>query len=424
MTESSRVPGSSRIVRVFSILALLAMLATALQPGESLARIQHSPRIVGGSEVPAGTYRFMAYLRIGSYLCGGSLIDATHILTAAHCAKGASASSITAYIGGGTVSGGVPTGSIVRTASAVAVHPQYRSSSMVNDAAVITLSQPVPSAANGGIDPISFVPSGSTLGLAENQLLTVAGWGTTSSGGSLPGKLMAVDVPVQTDAYCKQQYRLTDAQVAAMFCAGPKEGGKDSCQGDSGGPIFFLNNGVYTQVGIVSWGTGCAWAGYPGVYSRVAAPAINSFIAGFLAPAPPPSDVTAPSVAITSPVNGTTSGSAVTVEVSATDAGSGVAGVALRMCQLRACRDVGVDSAAPYSFKLTLKPGQYTFTATATDRAGNSATSSAVTISVAKTAGKAAVKADNASRHRDAGAARGHTDRRGGKSGPAEGRGR
>ena len=47
-----------------------------------------------------------------------------------------------------------------------------------------------------------------------------------------------------------------------MICAG--EAGKDSCQGDSGGPMTF--NGQH--IGIVSWGIGCARAGYPGVYGQ------------------------------------------------------------------------------------------------------------------------------------------------------------
>lgn len=49
-----------------------------------------------------------------------------------------------------------------------------------------------------------------------------------------------------------------------MFCAA--DPGKDSCQGDSGGPLV-LNN---VQVGVVSWGRGCASPDYSGVYSNIA----------------------------------------------------------------------------------------------------------------------------------------------------------
>ncbi|MFM9108012.1 MAG: serine protease, partial [Chloroflexota bacterium] len=291
-----------RAATAVALLAALAVLAAVMPPGGgsgearpprlapplALASGPGSPRIVGGTEVPAGTYRFMAYLKIGPYRCGGSLIDATHILTAAHCVTGASAASITAYIGGTTMSGGIPVGSISRAASAVAMHPQYNASTDERDVAVITLDQAVPAAADGGIDPIGFVASGSTQGLAEGTLLTVAGWGTTSYGGPTSGKLLEVAVPAQTDAYCRQRYGLSADESAVMFCAGPKTGGQDSCQGDSGGPLFYLDTSVYTQVGIVSWGNGCAWEGYPGVYSRIAAASINAFVAGFVPSLPAP----------------------------------------------------------------------------------------------------------------------------------------
>lgn len=53
--------------------------------------------------------------------------------------------------------------------------------------------------------------------------------------------------------------------IASMICAG--QAAKDSCSGDSGGPMV-VNEGRWTQVGIVSWGIGCGKGQYPGVYTR------------------------------------------------------------------------------------------------------------------------------------------------------------
>ena len=61
-----------------------------------------------------------------------------------------------------------------------------------------------------------------------------------------------------------------------MVCAFVPEGGKDSCNGDSGGALVLKKSGK--QVGIVSWGKGCAEKEHPGVYTNVADKEIHDFI--------------------------------------------------------------------------------------------------------------------------------------------------
>merc|ERR1712001_281495 len=93
----------------------------------------------------------------------------------------------------------------------------------------------------------------------------VSGWGTLSSGGSSPDTLQAVNVPVVSDADCADAYG-SDMDGPTMICAG--EEGRDSCQGDSGGPMTCGEGDMDPLCGIVSWGRGCALAGYPGVYTQ------------------------------------------------------------------------------------------------------------------------------------------------------------
>jgi hypothetical protein len=120
------------------------------------------------------------------------------------------------------------------------------------------------------LQPQSTLPPVAINGLrsspADNEVLTVIGFGTTSEGAMFGSfVLREVNVSAVPDAVCNQQYG-GDVEDEIMFCGGVTGGGKDSCQGDSGGPIM-NSNGV--QVGVVSWGQGCGDEDYSGVYSRI-----------------------------------------------------------------------------------------------------------------------------------------------------------
>ncbi len=110
--------------------------------------------------------------------------------------------------------------------------------------------------------------------------MTVAGLGRTSEGGSSPTRLQEVDVPLVSDATCRQAGgNYTTVGGSGILCR-HSAGGIDSCQGDSGGPIVINRGGAITQLGVVSWGIGCARPGMYGVYSDNAA--LRSFVDGVI----------------------------------------------------------------------------------------------------------------------------------------------
>ena len=106
-------------------------------------------------------------------------------------------------------------------------------------------------------------PADTALYTAGNSAL-ILGWGTTSSGGSASRYLLKANVPLTSDSTCKTAY--PQYSNTSMVCAGFPQGGVDTCQGDSGGPLVFGGK----LIGDTSWGRGCAGAGYPGVYGRIA----------------------------------------------------------------------------------------------------------------------------------------------------------
>jgi Trypsin len=98
--------------------------------------------------------------------------------------------------------------------------------------------------------------------------LIAVGFGRLQEGAKVDSEtLQEVTLPYVTNAVCSESYdggRINEATI----CAG--EEGRDACQGDSGGPLFLASQ-PNLQLGIVSWGLGCARPDFPGVYSRVSA---------------------------------------------------------------------------------------------------------------------------------------------------------
>jgi secreted trypsin-like serine protease len=106
----------------------------------------------------------------------------------------------------------------------------------------------------------------------EGEEVTAIGLGVTDdSTEATANVLQKVNVPVVAHDECADLLfpNFTIEENAMLCAAGLEEGGKDSCQGDSGGPLLKLRDSKYVQVGITSFGEGCAQPNSPGVYTRV-----------------------------------------------------------------------------------------------------------------------------------------------------------
>ncbi|MEH0547838.1 serine protease [Streptomyces sp. B21-105] len=248
--------GLNRVKRTAAVVAATAATAATALLGAPTAVAAPQP-IVGGTTTTTTAYPFMMQITDASQnqFCGGTLVSATKVVTAAHCMVGETTSSVR-VVGGRTYLSG--TDGTVSRVSRIWINPGYTDATDGDDVAVLTLSTSMP------YTKASYVSSSQTGVYAAGTTARIIGWGTTSENGSSSDQLRTAAVPVVSDSSCKSSYG-SDFVQTDMVCAGYSSGGTDTCQGDSGGPL--LIGGVLA--GITSWGEGCAEAGHPGVYTRL-----------------------------------------------------------------------------------------------------------------------------------------------------------
>lgn len=304
-----------RLVALSSVLLLAGAISSYGAERCPSART----KIVGGAEARLVDWPGQAILRLHSedalrsiYFCGGSAINDRWIVTAAHCLAAFTTSlngevtdgdgrkklaRIEVVLGVSDLSAQSPAN--VFGVEKVIIHETYLAA--IEEANKQPIKTDVASlvgqiAEKVGNDIALIRLDRSWEGPKARFSLTqdtdpspqiqvrVAGFGVTASnrkasnffrsggrGSFLAGSqtLLETAVEIVDPATCKLRY--TGAAISnGQICAGLEQGGQDSCQGDSGGPLVaYDNDGCPYQVGIVSWGDGCAAAAAYGVYTRV-----------------------------------------------------------------------------------------------------------------------------------------------------------
>lgn len=253
-TSVARSPVNMLKFVIFLSVAVIGALGASVPEG---MLPQLDGRIVGGTFTTISSFPWQISLqRSGSHSCGGSIYSTDIIVTAAHCLQSVSPTILKVRVGSSYWS----SGGILLSVAAFQNHDDYNPETMVNDIAVIRLSSSLTYSST--IKPIELA----TTAPANGAAATVSGWGTTLYGSSsIPTQLKYIDVQIVGRTQCASSVYGYGAEIrTTMICAAAT--GKDACQGDSGGPL--VSGGLL--VGVVSWGYGCAYANYPGVYSDVA----------------------------------------------------------------------------------------------------------------------------------------------------------
>jgi len=257
-------------------------------------------RVIGGTEVQdTTTFPWIVAIFPKKHVlrnhCGGSIIDQSWILTAAHCMFKVNATTgmVDGYLQANEIS--ILAGTynlsnmdmgLLRNVSSVHMHENWDTSTYQHDIALLKLEKPL--SLNDSVAKISLAKKNDPRN--PGQMYTAAGWGATwvnyttgwSEAQHFQPILKTVDVAEVSLNRCMSilehnevMQRLFDESNETVeihdtqICAGDVEG-ENVCHGDSGGPLSMTVNSTDILYGIVSWGMLPCGRGGPVVYTYVA----------------------------------------------------------------------------------------------------------------------------------------------------------
>lgn len=277
------------------VTTVLALLTLQCGLGSSLNATERSScrcgqkgrasRIVNGEEAGPGEFPWQAGMVVvfpGNLLatapsCGGTILTAKTVLTAAHCFydhKNHVRSTYDWAVMYGT-NYLKPAHNRIEHVASVHVHPHYDDASIRNDITVVVLRNALPLGPT--VSP-ACLPSARTNYIGAQAL--VSGWGNTKHRGDQPDYLQKLEMSVLTNRSCRRKWG--NWYVSGKMICANRAFSSGTCQGDSGGPLVASDGVNYNVIGVVSYGAtdNCITAS---VFTKVQA--YLSFIEGVLATA-------------------------------------------------------------------------------------------------------------------------------------------
>ncbi|XP_040822083.1 serine protease 55 isoform X1 [Ochotona curzoniae] len=225
-------------------------------------KTQHS-RIIMGSEAGVGEFPWQVSIQSeNQHFCGGAILNAQWILTAAHCmySEMLIVANLKVVVGTNDLTSPAR---LERSVTSIIYPKAFDKYNLDNDIALLLLSSPI--TFSDLIVPICLPTLTSPSKWHE---CWVAGWGQTKTDDkeSMSMDLMKVPMVIMDREECVKVFlNLTKN----MMCAGYSNKSYDACQGDSGGPLVCTQppDKKWYQVGIISWGKGCGQKNTPGIYT-------------------------------------------------------------------------------------------------------------------------------------------------------------
>ncbi|XP_038260706.1 serine protease 27-like [Dermochelys coriacea] len=245
---------------LYSQLAMLLLLLVPPSPAHDAEESQDEPvfsHIIGGQDAQKGRWPWQVSVqKYGDHICGGSLISAQWVVSAAHCFNPSLPDSVyRMHLGEYQLSN--PTGSSYPV-HCIVIHPDYNQNTSVADIALVQLTKPV--TFTDTIHSISLpVPS---IPFPAGEMCWVTGWGSIGwgCGDTLkpPKTLQELQVSLIAASTCREHMGKCSHQIKDdMLCTGSRGDPSGPCKGDSGGPLVCPRNGNFVLAGIVSWGINC-----------------------------------------------------------------------------------------------------------------------------------------------------------------------